>query len=121
MKKSNGFFMIEALVGVVIFVVGVLGILKLQTISNENALVSSQRAQISMLVDSYLSEIIIDPSQTPQYKINLETQINKVLAPSYVLISDDIKDDVFTVSWSRKQQGSQVYTVSTKKNILWIN
>lgn len=117
-RKKNGFFMIEALIGVVIFVVGVLGILKLQTISNENALVSSQRAQISILVDSFLSEVIVDSAQTAIYKQNLETQVNSLLAPSYAIVNDDFSGDTFNLSWSRKQPGSQVYTISTKKNVL---
>lgn len=117
-KNNKGFFMVEALVGVVIFVVGVLGILKLQTLSNENALISSQRAQISILVDSFLSEVVIDPNQEKTYRANLESQINKVLAPSYTLISDDFSGDSFNVSWSKNQAGSQIYTVSTKKNVL---
>lgn len=76
MKKINnnkGFFIIEALVSVLIFMVGIVGVLQLQATQMQATADAQYRAQASYMAENIMSEIIID-------KANVDIFVDKTSA-----------------------------------------
>ncbi len=75
-NKKNGFFIIEALISILIFMVGILGILQLQVTQMQSTADAQYRAQASYMAENLMAQIIID-------KANIDTFVDKT-NPEYM-------------------------------------
>jgi type IV pilus assembly protein PilV len=77
MKRINnnkkGFFIIEALISILVFMIGILGILQLQVGQMQATADAQYRAQASYMAENLMTEIIID-------KGNIDTFVDKTNA-----------------------------------------
>lgn len=88
-KNDKGFYILETMIAILVFVIGVVGILKLQTVSMESSINSTKRAQILMFIDDYLGESTIDASlgkaDTSLILNKMCTNIQNSLKPRFTL------------------------------------
>lgn len=59
-SNKKGFFIIEALISILIFMIGILGILQLQVGQMQATADAQYRAQASYMAENLMSEIVID-------------------------------------------------------------
>lgn len=86
MKKNKGFFMIEVLVAILVFSIGILGILKMQVGSIRTNTEAQYRTQATHLAEDLISKMTIDKS-------NLNNYISKTDA-DYVAWSNQVKNSL---------------------------
>lgn len=72
-NNKKGFFIIEALISILVFMIGILGILQLQVGQMQATADAQYRAQASYMAENLMSEIIID-------KGNIDTFVDKTNA-----------------------------------------
>lgn len=72
-SNKKGFFIIEALISILIFMIGILGILQLQVGQMQATADAQYRAQASYMAENLMSEIVID-------KGNIDTFVDKTNA-----------------------------------------
>jgi type IV pilus assembly protein PilV len=75
-NRKNGFFIMEALISILIFIIGVLGILQLQVSQMQATADAQYRSQASYMADNLMTQIIID-------KENIDTFVDKT-NPEYM-------------------------------------
>jgi len=59
-KNNKGFFILEALIAILIFMVGILGIMQLQVIQMQATADAQYRTQASYMAENIMSQIVID-------------------------------------------------------------
>lgn len=65
--KQNGFYILEALVAILIFAIGILGIMQIQKFSIQAISDSQYRINALYLSDSLIGDMWVDQSNIPQY------------------------------------------------------
>lgn len=71
LKNDKGFFILESLVAIIIFAIGILGMVKLQYLTSEYTQQSIMRSQITFILEQYLAEVSLTTDFTQK---NLSTQ-----------------------------------------------
>jgi type IV pilus assembly protein PilV len=69
-NNKKGFFIIEALISILVFMIGILGILQLQVGQMQATADAQYRSQASYMAENLMSEIVID-------KGNIDTFVDK--------------------------------------------
>lgn len=89
MKKNKGFFIIEVLIAILVFSIGIVGILKMQVGSIRTNTEAQYRIQASHLAEDLISKISIDKTNINNYVsktdvdyINWVKQVNALLPGS---------------------------------------
>jgi type IV pilus assembly protein PilV len=75
-NKNKGFFIIEALISILIFMIGILGILQLQVSQMQATADAQYRAQASYMAENLMTQINLD-------KDNIDTFVDKT-NPAYM-------------------------------------
>jgi type IV pilus assembly protein PilV len=87
---QRGAYLLEALIGILIFSLGVLGIVGLQAASLRTTTSSSLRAEAVFAANKLLGEMWADNSTDPNYLPN--TYSSTVGGPGYVTFKTDLKN-----------------------------
>ena len=103
MKKQKGFFVVEAIVAIFVFVVGILGVLKVQTDSIAATSESYYRIQAAFFAENIVGQMTLDKNNiasyadgsSEEYKLWLE-QLNKALPKSDLNLPEIKVQDVGT-------------------------
>lgn len=72
LKKQKGFFIFEALVAIFIFVVGILGVQRIQDVSVESVSNAQYRSQAMYLTDSLVGRMWLDMSNLESYDTDVD-------------------------------------------------
>lgn len=65
--KNKGFFIIEALIAVLVFMIGILGVLQIQLTQMQATADAQYRMQASYMADNIMSKIVLDKSNLNNY------------------------------------------------------
>lgn len=86
-KSENGFFILEALVAIIIFAIGILGMVKLQFLTAEYSQQSIMRSQISFVLEQYLAEtnLTTDGNQLNSIKTDANSRICSIVVPFFTI------------------------------------
>lgn len=82
-NNKNGFFILEALVAIIIFAVGILGMVKLQYLSAKYSQQAIIKSQVSFILDEFLSDAALAPSSSSLLQTKVQSKIDAVVSPIY--------------------------------------
>lgn len=107
--KQNGFLMLEVLIALLIFSVGVLGMVTLQSISSANSVNSEDRSTAALLANDIIAELwaaqtaVAAAPATPADYGDWQTRVGKALRDGAGTLSLAANTATVTITW--KPQG----------------
>lgn len=108
--SQNGVVLIEAMIAILIFSVGVLGIVGMQANMIKNTADSKFRADASYIAQQRIGQMWTDPGNLVTY-LEVDTDISNLLPNGTRTVTQPVAGQfVVTVNWQQPGEGAHTFT-----------
>ncbi len=102
-KRQHGMMLIEVMIAILVFAIGVLGMVKMKAVAVANSVNAEDRATAALLANDLITELwVAKSSATPSDYSTWQTRVNKMLPGGTGTLSVSGGIATVTITWPRK-------------------